>query len=124
MYIYQDFLIIEYANGTYKAIPIVVVLLAALIFIGLLAVCAVVIEADSKARQARYVAHLPAEIKSPQSTDFYREQTERTRALKAKLDADTDLAESYIKAIRTQGELEEIPEILSHEQTKRMARNR
>jgi hypothetical protein len=53
---------------------------------------------------------LPEEVRTPESVEYYDDMTERTRALKRKLDADTELAESYIGAARARAELEEIDE--------------
>ena len=48
---------------------------------------------------------LPDEVRDPQSVEYYDDMTERTRALKRKLDADTELAESYINASRAKAAL-------------------
>jgi hypothetical protein len=53
---------------------------------------------------------LPDEVREPESVEYYDDMTERTRALKRKLDADTELAESYIGAARARAELEKIDE--------------
>lgn len=50
----------------------------------------------------------PEEIQTPESVKYYEEMIERTRALKHKLDADTELTESYIKATRARAELEDL----------------
>jgi hypothetical protein len=54
---------------------------------------------------------LPDEVREPESVEYYDDMTDRTRALKRKLDADTDLAQSYISAARARAELDEIAEI-------------
>ena len=53
---------------------------------------------------------LPHELREPQSIEYYDELTDRTRAVMRKLDADTELAESYIKAARARAELQDIDE--------------
>ncbi len=63
---------------------------------------------------------LPKEISTPETVEYYEEHTARARALKSKLDAETELAESYINAMRTKGELDELSEILGHDKTKRI----
>jgi hypothetical protein len=62
-------------------------------------------------RVDRMSLDLPEEVREPESVEYYDDMTERTRALKSKLDADTELAETYINASRTRAELEEIEEI-------------
>jgi hypothetical protein len=62
---------------------------------------------------------LPAEIASPREPTYYKEQTARLSELRQKLEAETALAEQYLKAARTMGELDELPEIIAHENAKR-----
>jgi hypothetical protein len=54
---------------------------------------------------------LPDEVREPESVEYYDDVTERTRALKRKLDAETELAESYIRAARAKAELEDLDNI-------------
>jgi len=51
---------------------------------------------------------LPDEIKKPDTVAHYEDMTARTRSLKRKLDADTELAKSYIEAARARAELDDI----------------
>jgi hypothetical protein len=61
---------------------------------------------------------LPPEISTPEPVQYYEEHAARARALKNKLD--TELAESYINAMRTKGELDELGEILGHDKIMRL----
>ncbi len=63
---------------------------------------------------------LPPEISTPEPVQYYEEHAARARALKSKLDAETELAESYINAMRTKGELDELGEILGHDKVMRL----
>jgi hypothetical protein len=54
-----------------------------------------------------------------ESTEFYDSEAARFRALGRKLDAETDLAESVIKAKRTRAELDEIEEMFQDGKPKR-----
>jgi hypothetical protein len=60
-----------------------------------------------------------SEISTPEPAEYYDDQASRARALKRKLDAETELADSYINAKRTRAELDEIEEILRHDKAKR-----
>ena len=71
-------------------------------------VAAVALTAMSSSSVARMSRDLPEEVREPQSVEYYQEITARTRALKRKLDADTELAESYIKAARTRAERDDL----------------
>jgi hypothetical protein len=64
------------------------------------------------------------EIETPEPTEYYEDRAARARALKRKLDADTELADSFIKAARTKGELDELSEILGHDKVKRLLKRR
>jgi len=128
MSVINGYLIIQWVNGDISAIPMVVVFFFVFaLIVGLLIACVLDMEKNARVRRqyADYYAaqsRLPAEITTPQSVDYYSEQTARVLELKKKLDAQTALAESYIRAMRTKGELEELPEILGHDQAKRIAR--
>src|SRR5438128_1849883 len=55
----------------------------------------------------------------PRTDESYQQEAERIRAMAQKIDAEAQLAESYINAMRTRAHLEEAPEIRQHEQAKR-----
>jgi hypothetical protein len=59
------------------------------------------------------------EVSAPQTAQSYHDEADRIRAMARKIDAEAQLAESYINAMRTRGQLEELPEILQHDQTMR-----
>lgn len=80
-------------------------LLIAFIFVVVAAVALTAMSSSSVARMSR---DLPEEVREPQSVEYYEHMTARTRALKRKLDADTELAESYIKAARTRAERDDL----------------
>ena len=63
---------------------------------------------SSSSSVTRMSLDLPEEVQTPESVEHYDDMTARTRALKRKLDADTELAESYIKAGRAKAELEDL----------------
>src|SRR5262245_17739234 len=67
-------------------------------------------DSSSSSSVARMSLDLPEEVREPESVEYYDDMTERTRALKRKLDADTELAESYLKAARARVDLEDIDE--------------
>jgi len=67
---------------------------------------------------------LPKEIRNPEPAEHYEEQTARVQALKRKLDAETQLAESQIAAARAKAELQELDEIVAHVHAKRRAKAR
>jgi hypothetical protein len=56
---------------------------------------------------------------SMQAAERYDREAARFRGMGCKLDAETELAESYINAKRIRAELDEIEEILSHDKAKR-----
>ena len=98
-------------DGSVSYLPDGVIALAALIG---LVVCIVVVAAlidgissPSSVDQTGGL-DLPDEIKKPDTVEHYEDMTARTRALKRKLDADTELAESYIKAARARAELDDL----------------
>jgi hypothetical protein len=65
---------------------------------------------------------LPEEVREPESVEHYDDVTARTRALKEKLDADTELAESYIKAARARAALDDLEDVRRDSRTSRRAR--
>ena len=80
-------------------------------FIGavILAVALTAIACSDEAKpSATFSEYLPEEVQTPESVEHYEDMTARSRALKRQLDADTELAESYIRAARTRAELEDL----------------
>lgn len=59
------------------------------------------------------------QVNVPQSAQSYHDEAERIRAMAHKIDAEAQLAESYINAMRTRGQLEDLPEVLQHDQAMR-----
>jgi hypothetical protein len=53
------------------------------------------------------------------SAEYYDHETARFQAMSRNLDAESELAESYIKARRTKAEVDELGEILGHDKVKR-----
>jgi hypothetical protein len=101
-------------DGRYLVVPDGLVLLGVLVFVVIAGGLVAGTLASKGDRES-----LPDEIGSPQSSEYYDDQAARMRALKRKLDAETDLAESYINAKRTRAELDELPEILGHDKARR-----
>lgn len=60
-----------------------------------------------------------AELHATGSAEEYEEEAARYRALSRKLDAETDLAESLIKAKRTRAELEDAEELFRENKSRR-----
>ena len=84
---------------------LVIVLIGAVV--ALAALIAIVCSDESKP-SATFSEYLPEVLQTPESVEYYEDMTARTRALKRQLDADTELAESYIKAGRAKAELEDL----------------
>jgi hypothetical protein len=59
------------------------------------------------------------ELSTTESADYYDNEASRLRAISRKLEAETDLAESVIKAKRTRAELEDIEEIFRDGKSRR-----
>src|ERR1700730_9869003 len=105
---------IRLPNGDYLFIPEEFVVAVAL------AIVLSIIYAVTHARSSASASDdLPTELSTPESADYYEDQASRARALKRKLDAETELAESFINAKRTRAELDEFEEILRHDKAKR-----
>ena len=90
-------------DGSVTCVPDEMLLLGALIG---LAACFWLV--DSWIERASSSSSIPKEVREPQSVEYYQDMTERTHALKRKLDADTELAESYIKAARARAERDDL----------------
>jgi len=67
---------------------------------------------------------LPEEMAARGTADRYDDQATQLRALKRRLDAETDYKESQLKSALKGDELEEIEDILRHERAKRGASGR
>jgi hypothetical protein len=100
---------VYWRDGSVTYLPDEVVTLAVvlglLLCIGLVFACIAGVSSSSVTRMS---LDLPEEIREPDTVKHYEEMTERTRALKRKLDADTELAESYIKAARARAALDDL----------------
>jgi hypothetical protein len=82
-----------------------------IVFIGAVVAAVAVIAvacSDQSKPSATFSEYLPEEVRAPESVEYYDDMTARTRGLKRQLDADTELAESYIKARRAKAELEDL----------------
>jgi hypothetical protein len=101
-------------NGRYLYLPDELILFAGVV---LLAVAIGILTADDSSKHTG--AGFLDEISTPESVEYYEDQAARTRALKRKLDEETELAESVINAKRARAELDEIEEILNHDKAKR-----
>jgi len=103
---------IQKADGNYLVISDLLVLLAAaLVLSGISALYESLTNSDD--------GDTDSEISTPEPAEYYDDQASRARALKRKLDAETELADSYINAKRTRAELDEIEEILRNDRAKR-----
>lgn len=129
MRIINGYLVIWWADGTYSAVPMLRI--GALIIFSAIAFCVlwligflIAVAENRRRRYVSYLPQLPAEIETPEPADHYKEQTTRLVELKKKLDAETDLAESYVRAMQVKGELYELPEVIDHERAKRRARGK
>jgi hypothetical protein len=100
---------VYWRDGSVTYLPDEVVTLAVvlglLVCIGLVFACIAGVTSSSVTRMS---LDLPEEIREPDTVKHYEEMTERTRALKRKLDADIELAERYIKAVRAKAELDDM----------------
>jgi hypothetical protein len=100
----------RYLELTDGALP----LLALLLLVGLFAV---LYDSLTQPRTSSY--QMPQQVIYPDTADDYESEAARLRALKHKLDAETELTESYIKAERKKAEAEELSEILAHDKAMR-----
>jgi len=106
---------IRKADGNYLVISDLLVLLAAVLLLaGIYALYESLTNSDDGDDD-----DIHPEISTPEPAEYYDDQASRARALKRKLDAETDLAESFINAKRTRAELYEIEEILGNDRAKR-----
>jgi hypothetical protein len=99
-------------DGSVSYLPDELIGLAALValVVGVAVLLACIDGATSSSGVTQMSLDLPEEIREPESVEQYEDMAARTRALKRKLDADTDLAESYIKAARTRAALDDLDE--------------
>ena len=99
----------QMADGSVTYVPDEIVMLLLLLAIAVsLILDYVCSKHTSPSSVARMSLDLPEEVQTPESVEYYDDMSARTRALKRKLDADTELAESYIKAGRAKAELEDL----------------
>jgi hypothetical protein len=105
---------IRMIDGRYLIIPDMFVVAVAIAIL-----LAVIFTISNAAWNTTAGGDLPEEISTPEPAEYYEDQAARARALKRKLDAETELAESFINAKRTRAELDEIEEILGHDKAKR-----
>jgi hypothetical protein len=111
-------LYIHLSNGRFLILPDGLVLfLFAVVALG--AICWVYEAATGASSNG-----LPEEIANSNSADYYDDQAARLRALKRKLDAETQLNDSKITAARTKAELDELSDIIRHDKTKRSLRRK
>ena len=99
----------HWADGSVTHVPDEIVMLVVLgAVLGLALLCASFDDTSAPSSVTRMSLDLPEEVRTPESVEYYQDVTARTRALKCKLDADTELAESYVKAARARAELEDL----------------
>jgi hypothetical protein len=60
-----------------------------------------------------------AQLAAMDSTEYYEDEAARYRAMSRKLDAETDLAESLIKAKRTRAELDDVEQMFRNTKSSR-----
>lgn len=110
-------LYIELPNG-YVFIPNELLLIGGVAI--LITVIWAAIAESSKGEHASTVG-LPKELRTSEPAEHYDDQAGRARALRRKLDAETELAKSYLEAVRSKAELDDLTEFLSHDKAKRRA---
>ena len=91
---------IEYPDGSYTYVSNMLILVC-IVFV----ICAVAALAISSSSTKG------TELSATETAEYYDEEAARYRAMSRKLDAETDLAESVIKAKRTRAELDDIEEM-------------
>jgi hypothetical protein len=106
-------------NGRYLIFPDILVISVAVLAV-IFIVGALISAFES--RGSKTTVALPDELDAPERAEFYDDQAERARALKRKLDAETELAESFLKGKRVRAELDEIEEILELDKAGRRPR--
>jgi hypothetical protein len=99
-------------DGSVTYFPDEIVLFAGLftvaVCLGIIYSCIENGSSSSSSSIAQMDLDLPDEVREPEPVEYYNDLTARTRALKEKLDADTELAESYIKAARARAALDDL----------------
>jgi hypothetical protein len=111
-------------DGSVTYLPNEIVLLAALLVaaIGVGLIYSGIENASSSSSSiVQMDLDLPEEVRQPESVEYYDEMTGRTRALKEKLDADTELAESYIRSARARAALDDLEDVRRDRGTSRRA---
>jgi hypothetical protein len=107
---------IELGNGRYLQLPDRPVLLALLLVLG---AGALLVALFQLVTYPRTYYQVPQQVIYPDTAEHYEKEAARLRALKHKLDAETELTESYIKAERAKAEAQELSEILAHDKSMR-----
>lgn len=102
----------EWPNGAYTYVPNELIILGAIVGLGVVLAAAF----SSSSSTSSFTVHDPGGF---DSAEHYDQEAERVRALSRKLDAETDLAESYIKAKRTRAELDDVEEMFREDKRRR-----
>jgi hypothetical protein len=103
---------IEWPNGSYTYVPNELIILAAIVALG----GGLAAAFSSSSSVASFTVHDPDGL---DSAEHYDSEAARFRALSRKLDAETDLAESVIKAKRTRAELHDVEELFRDRKSRR-----
>jgi hypothetical protein len=101
------------ADGTYLQLS------DPLLFFGAVVVFAVLFTAITKTSSKSAADDLPKELQSTETAEQYEQEARRARALARKLDAETELKESQIRAAIKSDELKEIEELLRNGKSRR-----
>ena len=99
---------VRMADGSDTYLPDDIMMLLVVLVIVICLTLGYVCPEDTSSSCVTQIFGPPEEIQTPEPIEHYEEMTERTRALKHKLDADIELTESYIKAARARAELEDL----------------
>jgi flagellar biosynthesis/type III secretory pathway M-ring protein FliF/YscJ len=108
---------IDLPNGAWLEVPNEMLLIGVAMI-----VIAVLWEGFSGSSRRSRRSDLPEEISSAESPEHYDNEATRLRALKRKLDAETDYHEAQITSARKKAELKELSEIIRHDKAKRSLR--
>lgn len=106
---------VRWADGSPREKTVIfLIILAVLCFV----IFAVVLVSTSSSPVGSFGGRYPLGAPT-QPVEYYEDQAARYRAIKRELDAQIDLAESYINARRTRAELEDLPDALQNDGGKR-----
>jgi hypothetical protein len=112
---------IEMPDGSWLFIP--EPLLLVFVLLSVLALGSIMTAGGSRERRtAGDDLGFPQGLGTPESSEYYDDQAAKARALKRKLDAETELAESYLKGKRVRAELDEVEYILELDTARRRQR--